>query len=711
MATLVAAIFVACATAHLLGIPTSPFAPAEGEVRLQDLGSIVVDTNFADVVDEHGQTLIPPTLKEFAQTFAQDLHEFAIDVPVKLGESPVKGSYFLTLGDPVKYRDAAGRESPEGYTLSVSAAGITITGASPLGVWWGTRTILQQAVLSNGSIPLGTAVDTPGWGTRGMMLDAGRHYYPPEFLVDLCAYMSYFKQNTFHLHLSDNLYNNVDLYTRQRSLELYARFRLWSDSPVVAGLNKFKNESYTRQQFDFIQSSCASRGVTLLPEIEAPGHALVFVQWKPELGLSTDLSLLNISNPKTIPTMKTVWSTFLPWFQTKTVHIGADEYTADVNDYNDFVNAMADHIHTVSNKSTRIWGTFPPKYNQSGYTNIYQNVSIQHWEYFEDNPLYDYIENNYTVLNSDDSFYVVNKWSGSYPQTVNLTRTFEGNPSNRGLWYPYIFDISNKTNNPLREDSLVLGEVAPLWNDYGPNSSVYSEAFYAWKDGIPALADKQWGGNLTREEFGHAFNALLPFIPAQNLERRVRSKSSTILDYTFNSLSLLRANGTQTVADRSGNAYDGWTDCPSDSANSSLTVSPSCSMITPLSSKGRNYTLTLSLRIDNLDPAIDATIIAGADSTLMLTPNITLFTGGEYYRLNTSIPLYQRVELSLIGRGNQTFAKIDTSLEVEFKTGIGINGEHFQWEPIAIEAPLKIVGGLGCGWNGKVFDLRLSNSI
>lgn len=269
------------------------------------------------------------------------------------------------------------------------------------------------------------------------MLDAARHYYPPDFLIEMCAYMSFFKQNTFQVHLSDNLYNNVDIYSRERSLDLYARFRLWSEDEAVAGLNKYKNESYTRAQFDEIQSACAARGVTILPEIEAPGHALAFVQWKPELGLADDLSLLNISHPETIPTMKAVWSTFLPWFHSKTVHIGADEYTAEVNDYNRFVNAMADHIRTEADKSIRIWGTFPPNYTDPAYINIYKNVSVQHWEFFEDNPYYDYIRNNYTVLNSDDTFYVVNKWSGSYPQEVNVSATFIGNPNTGGgLWYP-----------------------------------------------------------------------------------------------------------------------------------------------------------------------------------------------------------------------------------------------------------------------------------
>lgn len=128
------------------------------------------------------------------------------------------------------------------------------------------------------------------------------------------------------MHLSDNLYNNPN-YTYEQQMELYARFRLWSDDPRVAGLNKYANESYTREDFDRIQSACAARGVTVIPEIESPGHALVISQWKPELGLEGSLDQLNISYPTTIPTVQTIWDVFAPWFKSKVFEIGADEYS------------------------------------------------------------------------------------------------------------------------------------------------------------------------------------------------------------------------------------------------------------------------------------------------------------------------------------------------------------------------------------------------
>lgn len=202
---------------RLIGLPTVPFVPCGSSTfDLSTIIAINVDPRFSQSVDNDGETLIPPKLIDFANIFADDLrnsHEIDTLVFVR-GKGSAK-SIFLTVDKNGSFTDAAGRPTSEGYSIDISASGITIAGASPLGTWWGTRTLLQQMTLLNKTVPYGRITDAPGWGTRGMMLDTGRQYYPPSFIKDLCAYMSYFKQNTLHLHLSDNLYNNLDVYSRE----------------------------------------------------------------------------------------------------------------------------------------------------------------------------------------------------------------------------------------------------------------------------------------------------------------------------------------------------------------------------------------------------------------------------------------------------------------------------------------------------------------
>jgi len=148
---------------------------------------------------------------------------------------------------------------------------------------------------------------------------------------------------------------------------------------------------------------------------------------------------------------------------------------------------MHDFIAQKFNKKVRIWGTFP---SPTVSPTINKNISVQHWEFFEDNPCYDYIKHDISVLNSDDQFYNVAKWSGSYPQSLNLTRKFNG-PSTSGPTAPDIFDRSKSNNNLPRNNPYVLGPMPAVWNDFGPNSTSIIEAYYSLRDGLPALADKQ----------------------------------------------------------------------------------------------------------------------------------------------------------------------------------------------------------------------------
>ncbi|KAJ7688218.1 putative beta-hexosaminidase [Mycena olivaceomarginata] len=698
LAAAAAASVLAVSAETLVGIPTFNFnATSTAHFSLSSVTHVLVDSRFQNAVDTEGKTLIPPTLLAFGTTFAADLRELGLSVPVEVASAARPGSIFLTLAsDAGVFLDAAGRRTSEGYELSVGAQGVVVAGASPLGAFWGTRTIMQLAKLGGLALPIGSGRDAPGWGTRGVMATTcsstpAATTTPPAFLTELCAYLSFFKQNTFHLHLSDNLFNNVGLYSRARSLDLYAAFRLHSDDPAVAGLvrpYRF-NESYTRETFDEVQASCAARGVTIIPELEAPGHALVIAQWKPELALD-DLSLLNISHPDTIPTMEAIWRTFLPWFHSKTVHIGADEYDSSLaDDYILFVNTLSAFINATAAKDTRIWGTNEPS-NTSAVTRA---ITIQHWEFFEDSPLA-LIRQNYSVLNADDAFYIVGKFSGSYPQQLNLTRIFAGNPAG-GAFAPYVFDTRNAANNPARGEPRVVGHVAAQWNDYGPNATVVSEAYYAWRDALARAGGQAVGGALTRAQYDSVFGALHAVIPGQNLDRAIKSEGD--------------GDGVVPAADSSGNGYDGICHACSVSDGVASFASPASLLTTPLSSKGRNYTLSFSIkplvrRTHRRPHPLRRRLCACPRERHRPAPHAHF--GQPAVRTQLHAPARR-----LDGRGahwprNATFLRAGVGAEMQFLAILGINGESFQWKPIAIEAQLAQIGGDGFLGSVAKFELR-----
>lgn len=524
--------------------PVPPLVPAvhsiqphtQGDFILGDSLHIFVDTAVANSTLDNGLTLIPPTLDAFAIIFAADVKELFPHVKVTTSLIPASkvsslpGHVFLTISPQVNSTTANGSPTSEGYEMVVTPTGVTITGAGAKGVFWATRTLLQGLVQTQGHFPSSAIADQPDWSTRGLMLDVGRHWYPIPFLKEMCAYLSWFKMSEFHLHLSDNI-------NPMGHSNAYARFRLHSDNASFAGLTPFVNETYSRAEFDDLQQSCALRGVTIVPEIEAPGHALVITQWKPELALSSDPTLLNLTVPETVPTVKDIWREFLPWFHTKQVHIGADEYDASLaDDYDNFVNEMSDFVQIESGKQIRLWSTNEP----SNTTSVSKKIIKQHWEFFEGDP-FGLIRDGYEVINSEDSIhYIVMKsppTPGSYPQRLNQTRLWDGaNVDTGGIWDPHVFDRGNASNNPSITEPLLPGSIIAVWNDHGPNASTPLEAFYAVKEGVPVIAAANWQAaarpnHLTHAQFLQAYPALEAHAPGQNLDRRIPSSSALIVEY------------------------------------------------------------------------------------------------------------------------------------------------------------------------------------
>ncbi|KAJ3827226.1 glycoside hydrolase superfamily [Lentinula raphanica] len=371
---------------------------------------IIVDPAFAEVSDGPGQ----PSLFGFAQTFREDLVSVTgfTDLPQvqNASVSSVNSStVFLTLGvsNSSNLTLFNGDVAGEGYEFEITESVYTIRGVEVLGAWWGTRTLIQQVILSIASgsdpaqIPTGVGEDNPGWEVRGFMLDAGRHWFEMPFLADLCTYGSFFKLNEFHLHASDFIYNPAILYnsdnTSWRSLYTGFRFQPPTSSPIF-GLVPELNESWTKDQFTSLQTTCANHGVKIIPEIDTPAHSLVITKWKPELMITGTPDLLNLTYPETIPTLKEIWDEIVPWFTSDEVSIGADEYDASLaNDYISFVNDMHDYITSTSGKSIRIWETNEPSSTEF----INTNVTIQHWWFPGGSIPVQLMDQGYDIINSE----------------------------------------------------------------------------------------------------------------------------------------------------------------------------------------------------------------------------------------------------------------------------------------------------------------------
>lgn len=201
----------------------------------------------------------------------------------------------------------------EGYVLHIDDR-VEIRGGGAAGVFYGTQTVLQALRSRPGhrTLPRGTARDWPRVRERGYMLDAGRKYWSPDYVVQTIREMAYLKLNTLQLHLSDN-----------------NAFRLVSERfPYLAA-----PQAYTKADIRRFEAEARRHHVTLIPEIEMPGHAGAILAVRPELRLDclNFGNTLDVTNRAARELTKALIDEFAPLFSGPELHIATDEYPTRMN--------------------------------------------------------------------------------------------------------------------------------------------------------------------------------------------------------------------------------------------------------------------------------------------------------------------------------------------------------------------------------------------
>jgi hexosaminidase len=434
---------------------------ARGAFSLAPTSRIVLDTADA------GQLVDP------ARVFAADLTLITGNtLPIGAGSAAGQGDVFLslattdqTLGD-------------EGYSLAIADA-VTLRAHTATGVFNGTRTILQMLLADStkAHLPGGSARDYPRYRERGFMLDVGRKFFALSQLKEYVRAMSYFKLNDFHLHLNDN---QLIVGTGPDWTTKYAAFRL--SSPRFPGLAA-KDGAYSRQDMRELQDFAKQYGVTITPEIDVPAHALALTQFRPDLATKTlDKSLLDLANPNTLPFVKSLWDEFLPWFDSKDVHIGADEYDVSQGEaYRQFVNACDDYLRSKG-YTVHAWGSLA---QMKGTTPVHTDVVMDVWDTsFASAP--ELARAGYSVVNASDTYLYIVPKAGNYNDYLDTKTLYE-------QWDPAIFDLRNPAQNLAPGDAHLLGAKFAVWND--KLGALISDADVAARvqAALPTVSEKLWG--------------------------------------------------------------------------------------------------------------------------------------------------------------------------------------------------------------------------
>ena len=225
----------------------------------------------------------------------------------------------------------------EGYQLTISPSAVVIRANQPAGLFYGVQTLRQLISIGKGSIHAVDIVDWPRFPWRGIMLDVGRHLFPIVFIKRLIDVMAFHKLNVFHWHLTEDQGWRIEIKKYPKLTKIGSRR---SATPIPADREKLDGKAYkgyyTQAQIKEIVAYARDRFITVVPEIEMPGHSVAALASYPELGCTggpykvrnywgIEKDVYCAGNEQAFSFLQNVLDEVLSLFPSKFIHIGGDE--------------------------------------------------------------------------------------------------------------------------------------------------------------------------------------------------------------------------------------------------------------------------------------------------------------------------------------------------------------------------------------------------
>ena len=288
------------------------------------------------LIDSGAFTVGPGTVIAPGPGVSRSLGRYAADmVGAEIGSRPRIGA-----GRGVSLALARGSGTgAEGYRLTVTPAGITIAAAREAGLFYGLQT-LRQLIASNPghAVPAVRIEDSPRFTYRGLHLDVGRHLFPVAFIKRYIDLMSRYKFNTFHWHLTDDQGWRLEINRYPRLTSVGA----WRKETIVEkNFDPYRGDGtryggfYTQAEVREIVRYAAARHITIIPEIEMPGHSQAALAAYPSLACTSgpfEVSTvwgvdedIYCPSERTFRFLENVLTEVMALFPSRYIHIGGDE--------------------------------------------------------------------------------------------------------------------------------------------------------------------------------------------------------------------------------------------------------------------------------------------------------------------------------------------------------------------------------------------------
>jgi len=278
---------------------------------------------------------------EFLQKLLRPATGFHLPVEAGNPGIPLDGNILLTKADPAHLL------CTEGYEIEVNEQAVVLRAADSAGFLYAVQSIRQllppeietQSLVKDilWQIPSIKINDSPRFPWRGLHLDVGRYYFPVNFIKRFIDLMALFKMNTFHWHLTEDQGWRIEIKKYPKLIEVGSRR---SATPFPADRGMLDGHSYigyyTQEQIQEVVAYAAQRCITVVPEIEMPGHACAALASYPELGCTggpyqvrtfwgVEDDVFCAGNEQVFTFLEDVLGEVLELFPGPFIHIGGDE--------------------------------------------------------------------------------------------------------------------------------------------------------------------------------------------------------------------------------------------------------------------------------------------------------------------------------------------------------------------------------------------------